>query len=251
MGKQSGTTIILLRCGRTDWDDAGRLQGATDLPLSESGRSELAAAVDAAFGDPSQAPSPSGAAAPITNSTPSVLNGSAPIPSLGSRTPVPGHQIPPPALIHCGPDEASRETARILAEKTDARVLRPDAALAGMNLGLWEGLLEGELEERFPTCFRQWRDDPAPVTPPEGEPFAGMASRLSEALSRLASRARGKAVAFVLRPIEFGLARCLLTDRPTSALWSMIEDGPAIEAHTLSPETVRELADGPRMTSRA
>ncbi|HVZ93598.1 MAG TPA: histidine phosphatase family protein, partial [Phycisphaerales bacterium] len=50
MGKQTGIQVVLVRSGRTEWDDAGRLQGVTDLPLSESGRSALGGQLGSAFG---------------------------------------------------------------------------------------------------------------------------------------------------------------------------------------------------------
>jgi broad specificity phosphatase PhoE len=40
--------LVLVRSGRTEWDLAGRLAGHSDHPLSDSGREELLAAIDAA-----------------------------------------------------------------------------------------------------------------------------------------------------------------------------------------------------------
>lgn len=43
MAKNATHRVLLLRSGATDWDQAGRLQGSTDLPLSAAGRADLAA----------------------------------------------------------------------------------------------------------------------------------------------------------------------------------------------------------------
>ena len=38
------TTLYLVRHGKTDWNDQGRLQGAKDIPLNKAGLSEAKAA---------------------------------------------------------------------------------------------------------------------------------------------------------------------------------------------------------------
>lgn len=81
MTKTGTMTITLVRSGATEWDDAGRLQGTTDLPLSESGRQSLGATLDAS------------------------LNGQAKALSL---------------VLH-GPDDASRQTAQAIVERGGAR----------------------------------------------------------------------------------------------------------------------------------
>lgn len=211
MGKQTGTRIVLVRCGRTEWDDAGRLQGITDLPLSESGRTSLSATLAGAFGD---------------------------------------EGWPELAAVYSGMDEASRQTAELLTARTNARQ-KPQPEFSGMSLGVWEGLLDEELMERFPTCYRHWREDPAAVHPPEGDTFAEATARLIEAIERAASKSRGKPIAIVLRPIEFGLARCLLSGRKTNELWAMIEDGPEVESVTLDPAALRERLEELKLAGRA
>lgn len=49
MTKPGTVTLTLVRSGATEWDDAGRLQGATDLPMSESGREALLATLDSSL----------------------------------------------------------------------------------------------------------------------------------------------------------------------------------------------------------
>lgn len=209
MGKHASTpetTIVLVRCGRTEWDDAGRLQGKTDLPLSESGRTALDSILDRAFGDSGW-------------------------PELGT--------------VYAAPDEACIQTADRVAHRAGARV-RPLDELGGIDLGVWEGLLEEELMERFPTCYHHWREDPTAVHPPEGETPGEVLARLASTLAWAMSKSRGRPLGVVLRPMEYGMARCLLRGRPLSDVWSMAEDGPTVEALGVSAEACKELAEGLR-----
>jgi len=204
MAKTGEIDLLLVRSGRTEWDDGGRVQGVTDLPMSESGRSALRASLE------------------------DVLHGRFTL-----------------STVYCAPDEASRESARMLAEAAGAKV-RVMNELGAMNLGLWEGMLETALEERYPTAWKQWQEDPESVNPPEGETFLEMEVRLLEAMSRIVEKAGSRRVAVVLRPIEFGLACCRLADKPASELCRELEDGPDVRPFVVNRAGLRELAEALR-----
>lgn len=203
MAKSDIVDLLLVRSGRTEWDDTGRLQGGTDLPLSEGGRTDLARTMD---GNLKHAGSPA-----IT-------------------------------LVVHAPDEASSQTARMLAELGGGR-LKPAPGFGAMRLGLWEGLLETELMDRYRTSYRQWRENPALVNPPEGETLLDTQLRLAQALLKVTERSAGKTVATVLRPLEFGLLRGTLADRHMTDLWTLIEDGPATERFSVARGSLKDLID--------
>lgn len=203
MAKSDIVELLLVRTGRTEWDDTGRLQGGTDLPLSEAGCADLARAMD---GHLRHAGSPT-----ITTA------------------------------LHA-PDEASTQTARMLTELGGGKA-KSVTGLGAMKLGLWEGLLETELMDRYPTSYRQWRENPALVNPPEGETLLDTQLRLVQTLLKSTERAAGKTLAVVLRPLEFGLVRATLAGRPTSDLWTMIEDGPATERLSVARGSLKELIE--------
>ncbi|MBL0926810.1 MAG: histidine phosphatase family protein [Phycisphaerales bacterium] len=211
MGRSGQIALVLFRAGRTDWEDAGRLQGRTDLPLSDQGASELPARV----------------------SELAERNGEASL-----------------QYVYCGPDEASRQTAQAISRRTGGKVKVLDG-LAGMNLGLWEGLLTADLEDRYPTAYGQWREDPSSINPPEGETFSEAEERLLESLAKATEKAWRRGVAVVLRPMEFGLVRAWLAGQGPRALWTMVEDGPGVEAHTVSKGRFRELLEDLRQQLKA
>jgi len=203
MPKPTDIRVVLVRCGRTAWDDAARLQGRTDLPLSESGREAVAANIRDLI-------------------------------AAGAES----H----PTTVYCAEDEASRQTSELLASETGARV-RTDEDLAGLDLGIWDGLLESQVLERFPTAFRQWKERPSTVTPPEGETFESAGARLRLTMGRLLEKANGKPVAFVLRPLAYGLATCWLEGKPGDQLWGVLEDGPQVQRLTVTRQFVRDTLE--------
>lgn len=199
MAKSNDIRVLLVRCGRTAWDDANRLQGRTDLPLSESGRE---------------------AAAVTVRDLVSTLAGA------------------PVGAIYCGPDEATGQTAEMLSQGVGTKVRAVDE-LAALDLGVWDGLLESQLMERFPTAHREWKERPASVNPPEGETFEEGEIRIRRAVCRVLEKANGKPVVFVLRPIPYAMVSLWLSGRPMNELWTVLEDGPQSQQFTATREMIR------------
>lgn len=202
--KPGPITVLLVRCGRTEWDDQDRLQGRTDLPLSLSGEEALVALL----------PHIAGA-----------------VPPAGVGT------------VYASPDEASTQTAAALAGQLGCRP-RTVADLRAVDLGVWDGLLDAQLMERFPTSYRQWKDDPAAVNPPEGETFADAEARLLDTAAKLIEKANGKAIAIVLRPLAYGVVACWLGGKRSRELWSIVDDGPAFLRLSVAREFVRASLEG-------
>ncbi|MFG0275099.1 MAG: histidine phosphatase family protein [Phycisphaerales bacterium] len=185
MAKRQTFRLLLVRSGATAWDEAERLQGDNDLPLSDAGKAETAAAIQAV--DPEQL-----------------------------------------AVVLTSPDEASRQTAAMLAERTGARTRKLDA-LTEVDFGLWEGLVERELRDRYAKAFGAWEEDPTGVTPPDGETIAESAERVLPALRKALDKAGAEQVAVVLRPVAHAIVRCRVLGRPMTDLWPVLEEAPACE----------------------
>jgi broad specificity phosphatase PhoE len=152
--------------------------------------------------------------------------------------------------VFAAPDEASRQTARLLVEATGAK-LQVLAELQDMTLGLWEGMLYEDLERRFCRAGRLFLEDPRGITAPEGEALAEYARRLGKTLPGLARKVRmGASAALVLRPIALGLVRCTLNDADMCQMWSMVTDRPTAEWYVLARNDPRLAAD-PAVKRRA
>lgn len=132
------------------------------------------------------------------------------------------------------PDEASRQTAKLLAAATGAKKVVVVADLADMGLGLWEGLRYDELESRYCRAGRLFLDDPSGVLAPEGEELEAFAAKVVAGLGRsVGKRKSGEAVGVVLRPLALGVVRCSLNEASICDLWQMIRERPDHEWYTI------------------
>ena len=215
MGKPDFIRIALIQSGPTAWDLDERLVGQADLPLA----------------DPS---------APRAHATAESWRDDA----LFWADAV---------TIVCGPDEASRATAGVLASHLGQKFRAVDE-LADHGLGLWEGSREAELIEKCPSAFRQWKSDPRSVTPPEAEPWGPFEARVLGALSRVVSKLKGAdpLLAIVVRPLAYEAVRAVLGARAEQISKEPAEDEPAGLRHTLyraEPGVFAPAAAGARATA--
>ena len=202
MAKSNEIRVLLVRTGQTEWDQAGRLCGATDVPLSQPGKQ---AAVDQAAG-------------------------------------VVGTEL---STVFCAPDEASMATAAEVARATGAKV-KAVAGLTEVSLGLWEGLLETELEDKCPRLYRQWVEDPASVQVPEGEGLEVARQRIMDHMTKALARSRNGAVGVVLRPVAHALVGCEFAGTPSRNVWSMMKTGPSLQWRTILRDALRPTREKAR-----
>jgi len=202
MAKDTDIELLLIPSGPTEWDEAGRLQGRNDLPLSASAQASLGDVVERIYEEL--------------------------------------HEAHAPRLVLTGPDEASRSLGKTIAARCGAKTKRLDK-LAGLQCGLWEGRLESDLAERSPKAYRKWRQDPTTASPPEGEEAFEAQQRVLAALARALDKAASGPVAIVARPAPVALARLALEGRPLSELWPAVKSAPRVWRHTASRAALKGL----------
>jgi probable phosphoglycerate mutase len=156
-------TLVLLRHGQSEWLAEGRFQGRSETPLSALGRrqAELAGRRLAAPHEPPRLPVPAGE--PLT-------------------------------VVH-SPLARTRQTAEAVvrafaAAQRPVPPLRPEPGIAEIGQGEWEGLLQSEVEERYPAEIAGWRQDPVAVHAPGGEALAEVDERVRAVLRRLLAELR-------------------------------------------------------------
>lgn len=125
-----------------------------------------------------------------------------------------------PACIFHSADELAAETAALVAEALHVPA-RPLRSLAEVDVGLWAGLTDAQLRQRYEAAHKQLREDPLSVTPPDGEPLGEAARRLLRGVKRRGQSNGAAAVGFVLRPLALALLRCQIEQRPLSDVWGL------------------------------
>ena len=79
------------------------------------------------------------------------------------------------------------ETAQIILQhKKDLKIEKIDS-LVEISHGLWEGKLESEIREEWPTLLKNWHDKPEEVIMPEGESIKDVSERSIEAFKNICS----------------------------------------------------------------
>jgi broad specificity phosphatase PhoE len=132
-------------------------------------------------------------------------------------------------LVLCGPDDACKATAGLVAMRFPDAKIKTVKGLADPSLGLWEGQREEELEVRYGSVYRAWKDDPASIVPPDAEPLEKAQARILKALSSAIGSKTSLGIAIVLRPMALALLRTHVRNEALTAVWEMVEKGPCVE----------------------
>jgi broad specificity phosphatase PhoE len=142
-----------------------------------------------------------------------------------------------PVALYTSPTRCSVETADLIGAATSL-VPRRVPSLAGLDLGLWQGMLVSEIRRRQPRLARHWEEDPWTVVPPDGEPLAAARDRIAAAIGKILSRhPEGPVAVVVPAPID-RIIREVISGEPAGDLWQIADTAPAVvELHVALPPT--------------
>ncbi|MCG3125685.1 MAG: Phosphoserine phosphatase 1 [Phycisphaerae bacterium] len=143
-----------------------------------------------------------------------------------------------PSRVYHSSDDLAAQTAGLIADAIDAPV-KEVRDLDEVDVGLWAGLTEAQLKQRYTSAYRQLCDAPLGVRAPEGEDFDEASRRLVDGITRLVRKNGAPAVAVVLRPLALTMVRCALEGRRPQDLLSAVRDHAA-------PIVIDMEATGPR-----
>jgi len=145
------------------------------------------------------------------------------------------------ASVSCGPEEACKQAAAIFSpQRPKPRVVE---AFRDPAIGRWQGMLESELERRYPSCFESWRADPATVSIPSGEEWNDASPRLIGAVLKEGDRlGEGEArhMAVVVRPLAWAELVRLATKRATSDISTILAAPDDVGPYLIDVDRLRE-----------
>jgi broad specificity phosphatase PhoE len=134
--------------------------------------------------------------------------------------------------LYAGPCLSAQQTAEFIGDRLG---LKPKTIkkLHNLDQGLWQGLLFDEVKSKQPKVYRQWREHPDTVCPPEGETLHEASERIKAALAKLTRKHKTGTIALVLSQPLVSVLRSLLregqppclchTELATRPLWEPIE----------------------------
>lgn len=128
-----------------------------------------------------------------------------------------------PTRVYHSSDDLAAETAGLIAAALEASA-KSVRELDEVDVGLWAGLTEAQLKQRYTSAYRQLCDAPLGVRAPEGEDFEQASRRLLDGIARLVRKNGAPAVAVVLRPLALAMVRCALEGRTPQDLLSAARD---------------------------
>ncbi len=101
-----------------------------------------------------------------------------------------GSQVDVIYSAHCEP---ALSTAEALGQTLRAPVKELDG-LRNLNQGLWQGLTVDDVRRKFPKVFKQWRETPESICPPEGETITEAMNRIRQSLQKPLKRKQSIAI---------------------------------------------------------
>ena len=127
-------------------------------------------------------------------------------------------------------EDASTKAAKMLPQNADTKI-KPNEDLRNVDLGLWEGVLSSDLQDRCPSTYAQWKENPERIAPPEGESLHDAQDRLLNAIEKSLTKCKGTrpSIAIVLRPLAWGVVRCWLSGEQVCSLWDQLDAQNSIE----------------------
>ena len=133
----------------------------------------------------------------------------------------------PLAAVYSSPLSRAAENARAIAAPHRLSVVTVDD-LREIGLGMWEGLTEAEITQRFGDVVARRRRDPEHAVPPGGESLSRVLARSERARQAILARHQDAAVAVVAHGAVNKMILLSALAAPLSSYWRIRQDNAAI-----------------------
>jgi broad specificity phosphatase PhoE len=115
--------------------------------------------------------------------------------------------------FYSSPLKRTITTAEILAHGKKISIRRE---LTEIDFGDWEGLTKEDIREKWPSLFEKMRQDPGPITPPNGESFSAMQERARRIFTEIAHAHPNETIAIITHDIIIKALVIFALQAPTS-----------------------------------
>ncbi|MBA4349308.1 MAG: histidine phosphatase family protein [Thermodesulfovibrio sp.] len=201
-----GTTIFLIRHGKTEGSNVKRYLGSTDVPMSENGIEQI-------------------------KRISSFI--SAEVLKRRSELITPEHrnlQALAVTAVYCSPLSRALKSAGIIAE---AHNLKPAVIddLRERSFGIWEGMTFMEIKEKYPDEFEAWANNPLKYSPMGGESTIEVRDRAIKALDTILDNHRLNSEENIVIVAHGGVNRvilCHMLGMPLENIFRIEQDNAAV-----------------------
>ncbi|SHK29835.1 phosphoserine phosphatase PspA [Thermocrinis minervae] len=121
--------------------------------------------------------------------------------------------------IYSSPLRRTLKTAKAIAKNHNIEVIE-DKRIIEIDHGLWSGLLQEEVKERFGEDFKLWLEEPHKVKFPEGESLEDVRQRVESFLEDVKRKHWDQSIVVVSHTVPIRVMYCILLGVPLSVFWS-------------------------------
>lgn len=184
MGYPEGSCceVVLIRHGETDWNRVGRIQGQEDIPLNDTGRSQVRAAAETLSETIKETP------------------GTFPEEAFSQDTFARANDVLATAF-YTSPLSRALESAHIVADviNFDRKDVQIEPSVIEWNAGPLQGVLLKDIASQHPEAWKAWKlqRDPFYILPEGGESFAARYKRVTQAIQNIANKHQRQRVLIV------------------------------------------------------
>ncbi|MNO68190.1 Phosphoserine phosphatase 1 [compost metagenome] len=123
-------------------------------------------------------------------------------------------------IIISSSSDRARRTAEIIRGDRELDIHESDD-LKEMNLGIWEGQNQVEIQELYPEQYEQFWGDPEKFQVQAGETYEQVLNRAVHKLKQIIHDYQGKSILIVSHTVVVKLIMAYFENRPMSRLWDL------------------------------
>lgn len=121
--------------------------------------------------------------------------------------------------LYASPYQAAQETGKAISKAIDIKLRLADK-LHNLDHGLWQGLRIEDVKAKHPKVYRQWKEQPETICPPQGETIDAARVRVAKALIKLQKKHKTGTLGLVVPEPLARVVRHVLRNDDLSDLWS-------------------------------